>query len=234
MIPNTLHAHTVVQDQPPPRSAGPAVHCVRARGIDAGGAGGEIQLSDDAALMAALNAKNPLCLGLLFQRYSGSVLTLALRVLRDQSEAEEVVQEVFLYIYERAHLFDASKGSARNWIMCIAESRALDRKLYLTRRGFYCGVRFRPLHDELLSKSDLEFETNSRLNRERLERALKILPAMQRQTIECFYFDGLELREISDRLGVALGNVRHHLYRGLARLRKSTILGNLQDSGFSH
>ena len=235
LIPNTSGDIFVIQDQAPPGSAGPAVHRVWKPGRAADGAGGESQLSDDAELMAALNARNPLCLRSPISTLFGSVtLALAVRVLRDQSEAEEVMQEVFLYLYERAHLFDASKGSARNWIMCVAESRALDRKLYLARRGFYCGVRLRALHDELLSKSDLEFETNSRLNRERLERALKILPVMQRQTIECFYFDGLALREISDRLGEPLGNVRHHLYRGLARLRKSTILGNLQNSEFSH
>lgn len=189
---------------------------------------------NDAELTSALDARDPRCLSILFQRYSRAVLTLALHVLHDVSEAEEVVQEVFLYIYERPHLFDASKGSARTWVMCIAESRALDRRLYLTRRGFYGGLRFHILPPEQLAKSDLELETNSRLNRKRLEQALKILPPMQHRTIELFYFHGLELREISDRLGVPLGNVRHHLYRGLARLRKCSVLCSMHKSDCTH
>ena len=157
----------------------------------------------------------------LFDRYAGLVLGIARRVLGNNSEAEEVLQEVFFYIYERPQLFDPAKGSRKAWLVQIALSRSLDRKLYLLRRGFYSGVDICSLKDSLPSKTDLEHEAESRLNRRNLERAFAELTEKQRRTIDCFYFRGLELTEISALLHESLGNVRHHLYRGLKSLREN-------------
>ena len=227
LILNTLYRNSPIQGEAPAVLPRLDLSEVWTWTGDVGGASGEIALADDAELITGLMEDNPLGLSLLFQRYAGLVLAVAVRILRNRSEAEEVVQEVFLYIYERPHVFDPAKGSARKWIMRIAGSRALDRRLYLARRGFYAGVDSRSLHDTLPARSDLEVDTISALNREHLERAFEVLTEMQRQTIECFYFGGLELREISSLLGEPLANVRHHLYRGLARLRRSTVLRNL-------
>lgn len=188
----------------------------------------EVLSPDDADILAGLKAERSGDLNVLFNRYSGLVLAIALRILGNRSEAEEVVQEVFLYIYERSQVFDPLKGSAKAWIIQIAFSRSLDRKSYLARRGFYAAVDIGSLDDSLAANTDLEQETEARLNRKRLERAFAELTEMQRRTIEFFYFGGLELREISERLSEPLGNVRHHLYRGLERLRKSDfVLGLL-------
>jgi RNA polymerase sigma-70 factor (ECF subfamily) len=182
----------------------------------------------DAELMQGLTARNPFCLGLLFERYADLVLTLALRTLHDRSEAEEIVQEVFLHIFEKPHLFDPTKGTAKSWIARIATTKALDRRFYLARRGFYLSLELIVKDDALPSRNDLEREADSRQTRKHLERALQILTAVQRQTIESFFFQGLDLREISACLGEPLANVRHHLYRGLARLRKCSILRPLR------
>lgn len=179
--------------------------------------------SRNAELIAHPSATN---LDLLFEQYSRLVLGTAYRILGDANEAEEVVQDVFLYLYRKAHCFDPSKGSVRTWVLQIAVSRSLDRKVHLSRR--------RSLTSELGDSERLHCEANldqqidASLRRKYLERAFADLTDMQRRTIEFFYFDGLDLREISEELSEPLGRVRHYYYRGLERLRKSSLLHRLR------
>jgi RNA polymerase sigma-70 factor (ECF subfamily) len=86
------------------------------------------------------------------------------------------------------------------------------------------------LDDTLLGRTDLDREIGSRLNRAQLQRAFEELPHMQRVTLELFYFEGLDLREISEKFNQPLGNTRHHFYRGLERLRKSAFVQNLRET----
>ena len=158
-------------------------------------------------------------------------LGIAFRVLRDYGEAEDAVQDTFLYLYTRAALFDARKGSAKGWIIQVAFHRALDRKSFLGRRGFYLGTEIDPVRDTLLGTTDLDREIGAKLNRAQLERAFAELPDAQRRTLELFYFEGLELREIATQLKEPLGNVRHHYYRGMERLRKSAFVEKLRETG---
>jgi len=187
-----------------------------------------VGLTDEAAI-ARLQAQDSSALNLLFDRYARLVLSIALRILRDHGEAEEVVQDVFFYVYQKASLFDPARGTGKAWIVQIAFHRALDRKAHLSRRGFYVGTDIDPLHDTLLGHSDLEQEVGSGMNRVHLERAFEDLPEIQRRTLNLFYFQGLELREISERLNEPLGNVRHHFYRGLEKLRKSAFVRRLRE-----
>ncbi len=178
--------------------------------------------------MAGLQAKDANALEALFGRYSKLVSGIAFRILRDYSEAEEVVQEAFLYVFKKSALFDPGKGGAKAWIVQIAYSRALDRKAHLSRRGFYVGTEIESLDDTLIGKTDVEREIGAKLDVARLQRAFEDLTQMQRRTIELFYFEGLELREISERLHEPFNNVRHHFYRGLERLRKSPSVQRLR------
>src|ERR1700730_7333027 len=109
----------------------------------------EVRTPSDEELMSGLQAKDSKALELLFDRYSRLVFGIALRILNDHSEAEEVVQEAFLYIYQKALLFDPLKGSAKGWVVQIAFSRARDRKAHLSRRGFYSGTDIDYLDDPL-------------------------------------------------------------------------------------
>jgi RNA polymerase sigma-70 factor (ECF subfamily) len=179
--------------------------------------------------MARLQAQDSSALSCLFDRYAHLVLSIALRVLRDYGEAEEIVQDVFFYVYKKSTLFEPSRGSAKAWIVQIAFHRALDRKAHLARRGFYLGTDIDPLHDTLLDHTDVEREIGAEMNRLHLERAFEELPEIQRSTLDLFYFQGLELREISERLNEPLGNVRHHFYRGLEKLRKSAFVRKLRE-----
>jgi len=182
----------------------------------------------DESLMVRLQAGDPDALDLLFGRYARLVFSIALRIVNDYGEAEEIVQEVFFYVYQKARLFDPLKGSAKTWIAQMAVHRALDRKAHLARRGFYLGTDVGSLDDTLLGKTDLDEQVGGLLNRELLAKAFDELPNMQRRTLDLFYFEGLDLREISESLNQPLGNVRHHFYRGLERLRKSAFLQKLR------
>jgi RNA polymerase sigma-70 factor, ECF subfamily len=186
--------------------------------------------STDEELMVDLQAKNSRALELLFNRYSRLVFGIALRILGDHSEAEEVVQESFFYLYQKASLFDPARGSAKGWVVQIAFSRARDRKAHLARRGFYAGTDIDSLDDALQGRCDMEREIEAKLDFSQLQLAFEDLTPMQRQTLEMFYFEGMELREISVQLHEPFGNVRHHFYRGLERLRRSPAVKRLREN----
>ena len=190
----------------------------------------EVRSPSDEELMSSLQTKDSKALELLFDRYSGLVFGIALRILNDHSEAEEVVQEAFFYIYQKALIFDPRKGSAKGWVVQVAFSRARDRKAHLSRRGFYSGTDIDSLDDTLLGQNDVEREIGARLDFSQLQCAFEDLTHMQKQTLEMFYFEGMELREISERIHEPFGNVRHHFYRGLERLRKSPAVKRLREN----
>jgi RNA polymerase sigma-70 factor, ECF subfamily len=166
---------------------------------------------------------------LLFERYARLIHSIGYRVLRDWGEAEELVQNVFLYLYQKAELFDAGKGTAKAWITQAAYHRALDRRDYLTYRQFYLGTDLEGAPDTLAGDFDLEREIGARLDRKQLLKALEELPEKQAQTLKLNFFEGLNLREVSDWLGETLANTRHHYYRGLEKLRRSALVVSLRD-----
>ena len=188
------------------------------------------RIPSDEDAMVRLQSNETGALEILFDRYARLVFRIARGVVRDTGEAEDVVQEAFFHVYKKCLLFDKSKGSVKNWILQVALHRALDRKEHLARRGFYLGTDLTSLDDTLLGGTDLEREIGSKLNHARLQKAFAELPDVQRVTLELFYFEGLDLREISERLNEPLGNTRHHFYRGLERLRKSAFVQRLRET----
>ena len=184
---------------------------------------------DDESLLSRVAANDSAALGELIDRYSRLVMRIAVRILHDYAEAEEIVQEVFLYIYRKSSLFDPMKGTGKGWILQLAYHRALDRWTYLNRRGFYLGTDTAAVADTLEGNVDLDRQIGSRINRVQLEKAFEELPERQRRTLEHFYFEGLELREISEKMGEPLGNIRHYYYRGLKKLQSSAIVQKLRD-----
>jgi RNA polymerase sigma-70 factor, ECF subfamily len=187
----------------------------------------ERQASDEE-LMERLRAQDSEALDHLFRRYGRLVMGIAFRTLRDHGEAEDTVQDTFLYIYRRAVLFDAQKGSAKAWIVQVAFHRSLDKKSYLARRGFYLGTEIDSTDDTLSGNTDLDREVGGRLNRAKLEEAFAELPQEQRRTLELFFFEGMDMREIAGKLSESVGNVRHYYYRGLERLRKTAFVRGLR------
>ncbi len=115
----------------------------------------EARPPSDEELMVGLQVKDAEALDLLFGRYSRLVFAIALRILNDRSEAEDVVQEVFFSLYQKALLYDSAKGTAKGWIVQVAFSRARDRRAHLSRRGFYSGTDVESLQDTLIGLTDV-------------------------------------------------------------------------------
>lgn len=174
----------------------------------------------DEAVMRRVQWGDKDALGLLFDRYSRLIFSVGLRILKDTSEAEELIQDVFLYVYEKSKIFDASKGSPRSWLVQIAYSRAFDKRRYLKRRRFYDYHHIDDVAESLASNWSLEdYEESARL-KESMKKAVAELNERQRTTLQMFFFEGWSLKEISTHLDESLGNTRNHYYRGLEQLRE--------------
>lgn len=175
----------------------------------------------DAGVMEQLRQGDPDALLILFDRFYRLVLKIALRILRDAGEAEDLMQEVFLEIFKKAAQFDAAKGSLKTWILQYAYHRSLSRRQYLALRNFYDR---RQITEDEVSESNsvsvswrgLTFQEWRRV----IEQGLLTLNDKQRKTLELACFHGLLLSEIAERTKEPLPNVRHHYYRGLDGLRK--------------
>lgn len=173
----------------------------------------------DEAVMRHVQEGDSQAVGFLYDRYARLVLSIGLRILKDSSEAQELLQDVFLYVFQKSGDFDPAKGSFRSWIVQIAYSRAFNKREYLALRRFYdyCHI------DEVLEgvPSDFSAERLELANEVRglLRAAFGKLTQSQRSTLEMFFWEGYSLREISIRLNETLGNTRNHYYRGLEKLR---------------
>ncbi|HWZ49973.1 MAG TPA: sigma-70 family RNA polymerase sigma factor, partial [Granulicella sp.] len=106
--------------------------------------------TSDDVLLERLARGDRESLALLFRRHAASVRHVAYRILRDEAEADDLLQDVFLFLFRRAALFDPSKSSAKSWIIQMAYHRAFDRRRYLSARHFY---RAEELKDEVLNPS---------------------------------------------------------------------------------
>jgi RNA polymerase sigma-70 factor, ECF subfamily len=173
----------------------------------------------DEELVVRAQTGDRTALGILFDRYSELALGIGVRILRDRGEAEDLVQEVFLSLWDKVKGFDPSKGSGRTWIVQIAYRRAFDRRAYLFRRQFYDGTEVGRIKNTLQANADCEERIANLLTGEQLHAAFEELSEKQRTTLELYFFEGLDLREISARLAETLENTRHFYYRGLERLR---------------
>lgn len=176
-----------------------------------------VSLSDEI-LMVHLGQGHPDALAILFDRYHRLVLKVALRILRDAGEAEDVMQNVFMEIYRVAARFDPTKGRTKVWILQYAYHRSFNRRHYLNLRGFYGhpeeavpAVRSR----ESGRHQALSIPESGRL----VEEALEQLSGVQREIVKLAFFEGLTMREIAVRTGDSFDSVRHHYYRGLEKLR---------------
>jgi RNA polymerase sigma-70 factor (ECF subfamily) len=174
----------------------------------------------DEELLGRVRAKEDEALMLLFKRYNRLVFAIGCRILRDEGEAEDLVQEVFLRLHAEANSFDPTRGSGRTWMVQMVYRRAFDRRAYLNRRHFYNGTELIEDANAFSGEKDLEKDVIERLTAQQLRVAFGELNEKQSETLELFFFEGLKLGEIAERTGADLSNVRHHYYRGLERLRQ--------------
>jgi RNA polymerase sigma-70 factor (ECF subfamily) len=186
----------------------------------------------DELLMARVCDGDKAALTSLFRRYAGSVRGVAYRVLRDVSEADDLLQDIFLLVNRLCGTFDNSKGSARFWILQMTYRRAISRRRYLTSRHFYTRIdldqaanHFGELSTES-GRHDGSME-GALDRREALQSWFAELSENQRQTLHLFFFEGYTFEEIAAKLGQSVGNARNHYYRGLDKLRKQISAGKL-------
>jgi RNA polymerase sigma-70 factor (ECF subfamily) len=184
------------------------------------------EASDESLLeQVADGAKE--ALAFLFRRHARAVRNVAYRILRNESEADDLVQEVFLHIFRKAALFGAEQGTARSWIFHVAYNCAFDRRRYLNSRHFYSTQELEDTaHRVADSREELPFHEQSIqgvLGKHLTEEFEARLSPEQRETIQLFFFEGYDLKEIAQRTGRSLVNVRSHYYRGLEKLRKYVL-----------
>jgi RNA polymerase sigma-70 factor (ECF subfamily) len=154
-----------------------------------------------------------------YDRHAPLVLGLARRILRDETAAEEVLQEVFWQVWQDADQYDSRRGSPEAWLVMRARTRTIDRLRSMRRRE---RTFVAPL-DEGIARSDAEGAENPARRAEHrglVQGALGQLPDAQRRVIELAFFEGLTQVEIADRLGEPLGTVKTRARTGLERLRQ--------------
>jgi RNA polymerase sigma-70 factor (ECF subfamily) len=185
----------------------------------------------DEGLMAQICDGSREALAVLFRRHARAVRTVSYRVLRDASEADDLLQDVFLLIHRLCKTFDSSKGPARFWILQMAYRRAISRRRYLTSRHFYTRLDLDDTASELAdpraTADQFEDSIDGRLRNGGLQHVFETLSENQRQTLLLFFIEGCTFDEIAAKLGQSRGNVKHHYFRGLDRLRKELCGGKL-------
>jgi RNA polymerase sigma-70 factor (ECF subfamily) len=172
--------------------------------------------SSDEMLFLEIAKGSKEALSTLFQRHARAVFNVSYRILRDYSEAEDLLQELFLFLFQKARLFDASKGSAASWIIQMTYHRAIDRRKYLNVRHHY---DVREVNEERQQSTQGQISIDEVAGRALLKKFREELSPEQQQILELHFFEGYTFHEIAGRTGHAFGNVRNHYYRGLERLR---------------
>jgi len=169
--------------------------------------------TSDLSLIAAVRSGDENAMAALYDRYSGIVYSVALRVLGDTAAAEDVIQEVFMQVWRNPGVFDSSRGNLGAWLAVISRNRAID---VLRRRRPETDVE-----DVIVAvEADLAGDAERSRAMEKVCSALGVMPAVQRSALEMAYFEGLSHSEIAAKTGEPLGTVKTRIRAGLLALRK--------------
>lgn len=149
----------------------------------------------------------------IFDRYAGLVYSVALSVLRDSGQAEDVAQEIFFQLWRSPDSFSSSRGSLGAWLLVVARNRAID---HLRQRRPGAPV------DEVVidSTTNLQNEAERSILMQRVRGFIGDLPQEQQQSLQMAFFDGLSHSEIAEKTGQPLGTVKTRIRSALTSLRK--------------
>lgn len=171
-----------------------------------------IEQGDEDALLA------------LHRRYAGAVYSVAYRVLNEPMAAEEVTQDTFLRLWDKAYTFDPAKGAFLPWLLTIARRRAIDTLRQQQRHQLPAGATFSlDEHPYLWEQIENPEPWERHDLRQALVTALRHLPPEQREAIELAYFHGLSHREAAAHLQVPLGTIKTRLRLGMQKLRETWL-----------
>ncbi len=171
-------------------------------------------LTSDLALVRAVRAGDESAMAALYDRYSPIVYSVALRVLKDTSAAEDVLQDIFMQLWRNPAAFDSSRGNMAAWLAVISRNRAIDS---LRRRRPESDIE-----DVVISvQPDLALDAERARAMDKVRGTLQGMPAAQRSALEMAYFDGLSHSEIAEKTGEPLGTIKTRIRTGLLVLRKA-------------
>jgi RNA polymerase sigma-70 factor (ECF subfamily) len=178
----------------------------------------------DLRLLQCIVSGDTAALAELYSRHSRLVFSIILRIVRSQSDAEEVLQEVFVRVWSKADTYNERLGSPAAWLTRIARNRAIDRLRAKRARGEMLPPIGDP-QDHAEAPPAVTTDTPERLAYEAaaancIRGALENLPASQRTLIEAAFFDGYTHQELSQRFGVPLGTVKTRIRSGLRAMRE--------------
>jgi RNA polymerase sigma-70 factor (ECF subfamily) len=171
-------------------------------------------LSDEALVALAARSEQS-ALAELYDRYGRTAYGLALRILRDQTLAEDAVQEAFLAVWRTASRFVPERGRASTWILTLVHRRAVDAVRREQRRRTDSLERA-----EEPAVEGVEEDASLHFQRERVQAALSRLPDAQREALELAYYGGFSQSELAERLGQPLGTIKSRMFGGLSRMRE--------------
>ena len=177
------------------------------------------RMADQAALVRLARGDQS-ALAELYDRHARPIYSLALRILREQADAEDIVQEVFAQAWNQAARFDSSRGAVAAWLLMMARSRAIDRlRARRSRPETASDAETVERMPDAAVRQDLQLLSSEQV--EMLKTALSGLPASQREALELAYYEGLTHTEIADRLSEPLGTVKTRIRQAVIRLRES-------------
>ncbi len=175
---------------------------------------------EDKELMEALVQQNSLALERLHQRYKAILKAIILQVLHDESDAEDVLQDVFIQVWKQAKNYSSEKGKLCNWLATLARRRAIDlvrqHSAYRRATGRY-EVAYNCLH-KIRDEGRTVEQIQQRDLKELMEYYLRRLPISQRQVIHMTFFQGKSQREISSLTGTPLGTVKTRIELAIKKL----------------
>ena len=172
-----------------------------------------------AVLLKHVAAREAEALAEFYDQTVGPLFSLAVRLLGDPAEAEEVIQDVFVQIWDKAAVFDSALGTPFHWAMSITRHRAIDRLRARQRRGLLLE-RWEQQAEDIFPEADAS-QTMGADEAGLVRAALQALPAEQKQAIEMAFFGGLTHLEIATALNEPLGTIKARIRRGLMKLRET-------------
>ena len=173
-----------------------------------------IDVHTDQDLVAAMGKGDRTALAHLYDRYASQMLAVAVRILQDRRDAEDLLHDVFLEAWQKADNYDEGRGTVRTWLLMRARSRAIDRMRTRT------VAREAGMVLSQVEPSEAPEDPSVAPDRTRARRALASLPHPQRLVIELCYFEGLTCQEVADRCTVPLGTVKSRLLAAMLKLRQ--------------
>ena len=176
----------------------------------------------DAELIGKIVQRERDAFDLFYERYAQIIFNLCVRILKDEAESEDVMQEIFVQIWKEAQRFDASRASVKTWLFTIARSRSLDR--YRSRKTVQSRMEPTPEEELQNVSNEADPQANS-VMQQYVGNALNRLSKEQRLVLELSYYEGLTQEEIAGRLKEPLGTIKSRIRAALIKLR-SLIAGD--------